>query len=51
MGNGPGASDQYEALVHEHPRLHGGFVSGSGRDHGILAATASDGTPYYAYAR
>ncbi|MGW7255188.1 glycoside hydrolase family 2 TIM barrel-domain containing protein [Streptomyces sp. NPDC054834] len=47
MGNGPGAFDQYEALVHEHPRLHGGFVW-EWRDHGILAA-APDGTPYYAY--
>ncbi|MET8405571.1 glycoside hydrolase family 2 TIM barrel-domain containing protein [Streptomyces sp900116325] len=47
MGNGPGALDQYEALVHEHPRLHGGFVW-EWRDHGILA-TAPDGTPYYAY--
>ncbi|WP_019073589.1 glycoside hydrolase family 2 TIM barrel-domain containing protein [Streptomyces hokutonensis] len=47
MGNGPGAFDQYEALVREHPRLHGGFVW-EWRDHGILA-TAPDGTPYYAY--
>lgn len=47
MGNGPGALDQYEALVHDHPRLHGGFVW-EWRDHGILA-TAPDGTPYYAY--
>ncbi|GAA4592905.1 glycoside hydrolase family 2 TIM barrel-domain containing protein [Planotetraspora phitsanulokensis] len=47
MGNGPGAIDQYEALVHEHPRLHGGFVW-EWRDHGILATTP-DGTPYYAY--
>ncbi|WP_210583673.1 glycoside hydrolase family 2 TIM barrel-domain containing protein [Streptomyces sp. GESEQ-35] len=47
MGNGPGAFDQYEALVHEYPRLHGGFVW-EWRDHGILA-TAPDGTPYYAY--
>jgi beta-galactosidase len=47
MGNGPGALDQYEELVHRHPRLHGGFVW-EWRDHGILA-TAPDGTPYYAY--
>ncbi|MFD9007425.1 glycoside hydrolase family 2 TIM barrel-domain containing protein [Streptomyces sp. NPDC059582] len=47
MGNGPGALDQYEALVHEHPRLHGGFVW-EWRDHGILTTTP-DGTPYYAY--
>ncbi|WP_234535035.1 glycoside hydrolase family 2 TIM barrel-domain containing protein [Streptomyces shenzhenensis] len=47
MGNGPGALDQYEALVHRYPRLHGGFVW-EWRDHGILA-TAPDGRPYYAY--
>ncbi|WP_405828631.1 glycoside hydrolase family 2 TIM barrel-domain containing protein [Streptomyces sp. NBC_01176] len=47
MGNGPGALDQYEALVHAYPRLHGGFVW-EWRDHGILTTTA-DGTPYYAY--
>ncbi|MET7552425.1 MULTISPECIES: glycoside hydrolase family 2 TIM barrel-domain containing protein [unclassified Streptomyces] len=47
MGNGPGALDQYEALVHEHPRLHGGFVW-EWRDHGILT-TSPEGTPYYAY--
>ncbi|MFE5031527.1 glycoside hydrolase family 2 TIM barrel-domain containing protein [Streptomyces sp. NPDC056683] len=47
MGNGPGALDQYEELVHRHPRLHGGFVW-EWRDHGILA-TAPDGRPYYAY--
>ncbi|MFJ9029520.1 glycoside hydrolase family 2 TIM barrel-domain containing protein [Streptomyces sp. NPDC102274] len=47
MGNGPGALDQYEALVHAHPRLHGGFVW-EWRDHGILTTTA-DGTPYHAY--
>ncbi|MFF3354036.1 glycoside hydrolase family 2 TIM barrel-domain containing protein [Streptomyces sp. NPDC002917] len=47
MGNGPGALDQYEALVHEHPRLHGGFVW-EWRDHGILTTTQG-GTPYYAY--
>ncbi|MGW3247337.1 glycoside hydrolase family 2 TIM barrel-domain containing protein [Streptomyces sp. NPDC001070] len=47
MGNGPGALDQYEALVHRYPRLHGGFVW-EWRDHGILT-TAPDGTPYYAY--
>ncbi|MFE7446286.1 glycoside hydrolase family 2 TIM barrel-domain containing protein [Streptomyces chartreusis] len=47
MGNGPGALDEYEALVHRHPRLHGGFVW-EWRDHGILAATPY-GTPYYAY--
>lgn len=47
MGNGPGALDQYEALVDAHPRLHGGFVW-EWRDHGILTRTA-DGTPYYAY--
>ncbi|MFF0052522.1 glycoside hydrolase family 2 TIM barrel-domain containing protein [Streptomyces sp. NPDC005498] len=47
MGNGPGALDQYEALVHEYPRLHGGFVW-EWRDHGILTTTP-EGTPYYAY--
>ncbi|QJS99198.1 DUF4981 domain-containing protein [Streptomyces asoensis] len=47
MGNGPGAFDQYEALVHQYPRLHGGFVW-EWRDHGILTTTA-DGTPFYAY--
>ncbi|MDH6214327.1 glycoside hydrolase family 2 TIM barrel-domain containing protein [Streptomyces pseudovenezuelae] len=47
MGNGPGAFDQYEALVHQYPRLHGGFVW-EWRDHGILTTTP-DGTPYYAY--
>jgi beta-galactosidase/beta-glucuronidase len=46
MGNGPGALDQYEALAHRHPRLHGGFVW-EWRDHGLLART-TDGTPYYA---
>ncbi|WP_327180732.1 glycoside hydrolase family 2 TIM barrel-domain containing protein [Streptomyces sp. NBC_01334] len=47
MGNGPGAFDQYEALVHRYPRLHGGFVW-EWRDHGI-STTTPDGTPYYAY--
>jgi beta-galactosidase len=47
MGNGPGAFDQYEELVHRYPRLHGGFVW-EWRDHGILTRTA-DGRPYYAY--
>jgi beta-galactosidase len=47
MGNGPGALDQYESLVHRFPRLHGGFIW-EWRDHGILASSP-DGTPYYAY--
>ncbi|WP_314222819.1 glycoside hydrolase family 2 TIM barrel-domain containing protein [Streptomyces zaehneri] len=47
MGNGPGAFDQYEALVHRYPRLHGGFVW-EWRDHGI-STTTEDGTPYYGY--
>ncbi|MFE7036481.1 glycoside hydrolase family 2 TIM barrel-domain containing protein [Streptomyces sp. NPDC057621] len=47
MGNGPGAFDQYEALVRRYPRLHGGFVW-EWRDHGILTS-APDGTPYHAY--
>ncbi|GGY98212.1 beta-galactosidase [Streptomyces olivaceoviridis] len=47
MGNGPGGLDEYEALVHAYPRVHGGFVW-EWRDHGILTS-APDGTPYYAY--
>ena len=47
MGNGPGALDQYEELVHRFPRLHGGFVW-EWRDHGLLSH-APDGTPFYAY--
>ena len=47
MGNGPGAMDQYEALVDKHPRLHGGFVW-EWRDHGIRTRTA-DGTEFFAY--
>jgi beta-galactosidase len=47
MGNGPGALDQYEELVHRFPRLHGGFVW-EWRDHGLLSHSA-DGTPFYAY--
>lgn len=47
MGNGPGALDQYEDLVHRFPRLHGGFVW-EWRDHGILKS-APDGRRYYAY--
>ncbi|NQX26233.1 DUF4981 domain-containing protein [Microbacteriaceae bacterium VKM Ac-2854] len=47
MGNGPGAIDQYEDLVDEYPRLHGGFVW-EWRDHG-LRTTTPDGVEYYAY--
>ncbi|MEV7625216.1 glycoside hydrolase family 2 TIM barrel-domain containing protein [Actinoplanes sp. NPDC089786] len=47
MGNGPGALDQYEDLVHRHPRLHGGFVW-EWRDHGIRTSTP-DGRPFYGY--
>ena len=47
MGNGPGAIDDYEALVDAHPRLHGGFVW-EWRDHGLRARTPG-GTPYFAY--
>ncbi|MFJ3673082.1 glycoside hydrolase family 2 TIM barrel-domain containing protein [Streptomyces sp. NPDC090106] len=47
MGNGPGALDDYEDLVHRYPRLHGGFVW-EWRDHGILTHTP-DGTPYFGY--
>ena len=47
MGNGPGAIDDYEALVDEHPRLHGGFVW-EWRDHGLRTRTA-DGTAFFGY--
>ncbi|MBD8608964.1 DUF4981 domain-containing protein [Frigoribacterium sp. CFBP 13729] len=47
MGNGPGAIDEYEALVDEFPRLHGGFVW-EWRDHGLRHRTA-DGTEFFAY--
>ena len=47
MGNGPGALDDYDALVERYPRLHGGFVW-EWRDHGLLTRTA-DGTPFFAY--
>ncbi|QPZ37883.1 glycoside hydrolase family 2 TIM barrel-domain containing protein [Paramicrobacterium chengjingii] len=47
MGNGPGAIDQYENLVWEHPRLHGGFVW-EWRDHGLRTRDA-DGTEYFGY--
>ncbi|MGN7797779.1 glycoside hydrolase family 2 TIM barrel-domain containing protein [Leifsonia sp. 22587] len=47
MGNGPGALDQYEAVVDRLPRLHGGFVW-EWRDHGILTRTA-EGVPFYGY--
>ncbi|WP_372461896.1 glycoside hydrolase family 2 TIM barrel-domain containing protein [Antribacter soli] len=47
MGNGPGAIDQYEELVREYPRLHGGFVW-EWRDHGLRTRTA-DGTEFFAY--
>ncbi|MFB7800804.1 glycoside hydrolase family 2 TIM barrel-domain containing protein [Isoptericola sp. NPDC056134] len=47
MGNGPGALDQYRALVDTHPRLHGGFVW-EWRDHG-LRTTTPDGVEYFAY--
>ena len=47
MGNGPGAIDDYEALVDRYPRLHGGFVW-EWRDHGILT-TDADGREFYAY--
>ncbi|MGA7203785.1 MAG: glycoside hydrolase family 2 TIM barrel-domain containing protein [Specibacter sp.] len=47
MGNGPGAMDQYEALVDKYPRLHGGFVW-EWRDHGIRTRTA-EGTEFFAY--
>lgn len=47
MGNGPGAIDQYEDLVREFPRLHGGFVW-EWRDHGLRTHTP-DGTEYFGY--
>ena len=47
MGNGPGAIDDYEALVDRYPRLHGGFVW-EWRDHGLWTV-AADGTEYFAY--
>ena len=47
MGNGPGAIDEYEALVDEFPRLHGGFVW-EWRDHGLRTRTA-DGTEFFGY--
>ncbi|AMM22132.1 beta-galactosidase [Frondihabitans sp. PAMC 28766] len=47
MGNGPGAIDQYEALVDRYPRLHGGFVW-EWRDHGIRTRSA-DGTEFFGY--
>ncbi|GAB2508271.1 glycoside hydrolase family 2 TIM barrel-domain containing protein [Paramicrobacterium agarici] len=47
MGNGPGAIDQYEDLVWQHPRLHGGFVW-EWRDHGLRTREA-DGTEYFGY--
>ncbi len=47
MGNGPGAVEDYEALIDRYPRVHGGFVW-EWRDHGMAAVTA-DGTPFLAY--
>ncbi len=47
MGNGPGAIDQYEDLVWQHPRLHGGFVW-EWREHGVRTRDA-DGTEFFGY--
>ncbi|WP_081864066.1 glycoside hydrolase family 2 TIM barrel-domain containing protein [Mycetocola saprophilus] len=47
MGNGPGAIDQYEDLVRDFPRLHGGFVW-EWRDHGLRTHTP-EGTEYFGY--
>ena len=47
MGNGPGAIDQYEDLVWQHPRLHGGFVW-EWREHGVRTR-AADGTEFFGY--
>ncbi len=47
MGNGPGGLSEYDALVEQHRRLHGGFVW-EWRDHG-LATRSADGTAFYGY--
>ncbi|MDN5794343.1 MAG: DUF4981 domain-containing protein [Intrasporangium sp.] len=47
MGNGPGALDQYEDLVWQHQRLHGGFIW-EWRDHGLRAHDEA-GTEFFAY--
>jgi beta-galactosidase len=47
MGNGPGGVADYQALIEEYPRLHGGFIW-EWIDHGIARLTP-DGEPYYAY--
>ena len=47
MGNGPGALDQYQALVDEYPRLHGGFIW-EWRDHGLRTRTA-EGVEFFGY--
>jgi beta-galactosidase len=47
MGNGPGSLSDYRDVYEQYPRCQGGFVW-EWIDHG-LAATHTDGTPYYAY--
>jgi beta-galactosidase len=47
MGNGPGGLTEYQELFEKYPRCQGGFVW-EWIDHG-LAATAPDGSPFYAY--
>jgi beta-galactosidase len=47
MGNGPGSLREYQDLIHELPRVAGGFVW-EWRDHGLRART-KDGVAYFAY--
>ena len=47
MGAGPGGLLEYQRLFETYPRLQGGFVW-EWIDHGV-AATAADGTAYFAY--
>ncbi len=47
MGNGPGSVADYQALIEQYPRLHGGFIW-EWIDHGIAQLTP-DGEPYFAY--
>ena len=47
MGNGPGGVAEYQALIEQYPRLHGGFIW-EWIDHGIAQVTP-DGEPYFGY--
>ncbi len=47
MGNGPGGVAEYQALIEQYPRLHGGFIW-EWIDHGIAQLTP-DGEPYFGY--